>query len=191
MKSADPTKVYNSCLVYDSEGEAVARYDKIHLFVYSGAEEHHDEADTYLAGDKAVSFPFPLQDGSSLRIGLGICYDLRFPEQFRDYGADLIVLPSAFTVKTGEAHWEVLLRARAIENLCYVAAPAQAGTNPQGRSFYGHSMFIDGWGTVKQSLGPTETGVVEGNLDPEFLRHIRTILPALNNRAEFKVDNLK
>ncbi|MCD8339365.1 MAG: carbon-nitrogen hydrolase family protein [Burkholderiales bacterium] len=183
LKSEDPSKVFNSCLVYDNNGNLVARYDKIHLFIYAGTKEKHDEAKLYLAGKNPVSFLFPLEDGKKVKVGLGICYDLRFPEQFRNYDADLLILPSAFTVPTGQAHWEVLLRARAIENLCYVAAPAQTGTNAEGRSFYGHTLAIDGWGTVLDCMSKPETGFIESTVDLDFLSRIREELPALQNRV--------
>lgn len=173
-----PDKLLNSCLAYDPAGRPVARYDKIHLFGFAKGTERYDEAETIEAGPpQPVTF-----DAAGLRIGLGICYDLRFPELFRAMGpTDLIVLPAAFTDTTGRAHWELLLRARAIENQCYVLASAQGGRHPTGRMTHGHSMVVDPWGEVTASMEYGE-GVVLADLDPARIAEVRASLPALRHR---------
>ena len=176
--------VTNTCLVYDPYGAVACRYDKIHLFSYHTEEERYDEGSLYTPGHEAKSFIIPLDNGTDIKIGLAICYDLRFPGLFRHLGSpDLIVIPSAFTETTGRAHWETLVRARAIENLCYVCAPAQAGSNPDGRSFWGHSMAVDCWGKILGEMGQDDNGVFITELDPRFIAQVRNNLPALNNRV--------
>ena len=170
-------KVRNATLVFNPEGERVVRYDKIHLFGFDNGAERYDEAETIEPGEAVVTFEAPCG-----RVGLSVCYDLRFPELFRAMGpVDLIVLPAAFTYTTGQAHWEVLLRARAIENQCYVMAPAQGGRHPSGRRTYGDTLIIDPWGEVlaRQAEGP---GVVLAEMDHARLRDVRTRLPALKHR---------
>lgn len=170
-------KVRNTTLVYDARGERVARYDKIHLFGFQRGAERYDEAATIEAGAQVCAF-----DSPAGRTGLSVCYDLRFPELFRALGdTDLIVLPAAFTYTTGRAHWEVLLRARAIENQCYVMAPAQGGRHPSGRVTWGHSMIVDPWGEILacREEGP---GVVVADLDPARIAAVRESLPALAHR---------
>lgn len=169
-----PDKVRNSTLVFDDTGRRVARYDKVHLFSFESGRERYDESATIEAGNEVVCF-----DGPCGEIGLSICYDLRFPELFRAMGdVSLIVLPAAFTHTTGRAHWQVLLRARAIENLAYVVAPAQGGVHENGRHTWGQSLVADPWGQVlaQQAQGP---GVVLAELDPARLRSVRQQLPAL------------
>lgn len=171
-------KVRNTTLVFDDRGEQVARYDKIHLFGFQKGAERYDEAASIEPGAEVVTFDAPVG-----RVGLSVCYDLRFPELFRAMGAvNLIILPAAFTCTTGRAHWEVLLRARAIENQCYVMAPAQGGEHPGGRVTWGHTMIIDPWGEVLACLeyGP---GVVTAELDFARLASIRDSLPALRHRC--------
>lgn len=171
-------KVRNSTLVFDDRGEQVARYDKIHLFGFQRGAERYDESVTIEPGREVVRF-----DSPAGVTGLSVCYDLRFPELFRAFGeVDLIVLPAAFTYTTGRAHWEVLLRARAIENLCYVLAPAQGGRHPTGRMTWGHSMIVDPWGEVLacRDEGP---GVVIAELDPARIAEVRASLPALRHRC--------
>jgi predicted amidohydrolase len=173
----DPGKVRNACLVYDDAGKRVARYDKIHLFGFQSAAERYDEAATIEPGDTPVAVDSPFG-----RLGLSVCYDVRFPELYRSYApADVLFVPSAFTVPTGRAHWETLLRARAIENLAYLVAPAQGGRHPSGRSTWGHSMIIGPWGEVLASLesGP---GVVIAEIDPMKRDEARASLPALEHR---------
>jgi predicted amidohydrolase len=174
----DPLKLRNSCLVYDDAGRRVARYDKIHLFGFRKGEEFYDEAETIEAGRQPVAFDTPFG-----RIGLAICYDLRFPELFRALGTvDLLVLPAAFTETTGCAHWEMLLRARAVENQCYLLAAAQGGRHPNGRMTHGNSMIVDPWGEVLDRLDKG-AGVVAGKLDPARIADVRASLPALGHRV--------
>lgn len=177
LAAADPDKLLNTCLVFDDGGRPVARYDKIHLFGFSRGDEHYDERATIEAGDRVAVF-----DSPAGRVGLAICYDLRFPELFRAMGAvDLIVLPAAFTETTGRAHWEVLLRARAIENQCYVLAAAQGGRHPSGRVTHGNSMVVDPWGEIVARLDKGE-GVIVAELDPGRIAEVRRDLPALKHR---------
>ena len=167
----------NSTLVFDDTGHRVARYDKVHLFGFETSRERYDESATIEAGNEVVCF-----DGPCGEIGLSICYDLRFPELFRAMGeVSLIVLPAAFTHTTGRAHWQVLLRARAIENQCYVLASAQGGTHPHGRRTWGESIIIDPWGEVLASL-PEGPGVVVADVDPARIAGVRACLPALRHR---------
>jgi nitrilase len=177
LATDDPARVNNSCLVFDPEGRRVARYDKIHLFRFETATERYDENRTLIAGGTRATFDAPCG-----RVGLSVCYDLRFPELYRGLGdCALIVVPSAFTATTGAAHWEILLRARAIENQCYVLAAAQGGTHRNGRSTYGDSILIDPWGRIIDRLaaGP---GVVVGDVDPAVIAEVRDGLPALSHR---------
>ncbi len=178
LASPEAGKVLNTTLVYDPQGEPAGRYDKIHLFGFTRGSESYNESRTIVAGTQVRSVDTPLG-----RVGLSICYDLRFPELYRALGkCALIVVPAAFTHTTGRAHWEVLLRARAIENQCYVLASAQGGVHPNGRRTWGHSMLIDPWGEVKAVLDEGE-GVVTGQIDPAFLAGVRESLPALAHRT--------
>lgn len=177
MAAAEPGKVLNTTLVYDPQGRLAVRYDKIHLFNFTRGEESYDEARTIVHGREVGHF-----DGPFGRVGLSVCYDLRFPELYRALGdCSLIVVPAAFTYTTGRAHWEVLLRARAIENQCYVLAAAQGGHHPNGRRTWGHSMLIDPWGEVLDVVQEGE-GLACGEFDPERLRRVRESLPALRHR---------
>jgi deaminated glutathione amidase len=178
LMANDPAKLRNSCLVFDPAGQCVARYDKIHLFGFRKGEEFYDESATIEAGAAApVAFDTPFG-----RIGLGICYDLRFPELFRQLGfLDLIVLPAAFTDTTGRAHWEMLLRARAVENQCYLLAAAQGGLHPTGRMTHGNSMIVDPWGEVLARIDKGE-GSIMAELDPARIAEVRASLPALHHR---------
>jgi predicted amidohydrolase len=177
LVSNDAAKVMNTTLVYNPDGEAVGRYDKIHLFGFNKGLEAYDEARTIVPGEKIGAFEAPFG-----RVGLSVCYDLRFPELYRAMGeCALMVVPAAFTYTTGSAHWEVLLRARAIENQCYVLAAAQGGLHQNGRRTFGHSMLVDPWGTVKAVLAEGE-GVIEGAIDADFLASVRESLPALKHR---------
>ena len=177
LSTEDPARVRNSVLVFDPTGRRVARYDKIHLFGFSGQGETYDEARTIEAGSEVCVF-----EGPCGRIGLAVCYDLRFPELFRSMSeVALIVLPAAFTETTGRAHWEILLRARAIENQCYVLASAQGGEHQGGRRTFGHSMLIDPWGEVL-ALQPAGPGVAIGAIDLKRLAAVRESLPALCHR---------
>ena len=177
LASADPRRVRNSCLVYDATGAQVARYDKMHLFGFQmGAEQYHEER-TIEPGNQPVTVNTPFG-----RLGLSICYDLRFPELYRAMkDVDIILVPSAFTETTGRAHWETLLRARAIENLAYVVAPAQGGRHENGRETHGDSMIIDPWGAVLDRL-PHGAGMVIANVNLSHLQGLRRNLPALSHR---------
>ncbi len=178
LVSADAARVRNSCLVYDATGQQVARYDKIHLFGFQmGAEQYHEEH-TIEPGNTPVTVETPFG-----RIGLSICYDLRFPELYRAMkDIDIIFVPSAFTETTGRAHWETLLRARAIENLAYVVAPAQGGRHENGRETHGDTMIIDPWGTVLNRLS-RGAGVVIADVNLSHLQCLRRNLPALGHRT--------
>ena len=173
----DPARVKQAMLVYGADGERIARYDKIHLFRFTQGDEDYDEAKTISAGSTTQSLA-----ADCGRVGLSICYDVRFPELYRAFtDLALIVVPAAFTVPTGAAHWETLLRARAIENQCYVLAGAQSGTHPGGRRTWGHSMLVDPWGEVVASHadGP---GIVIGNIDAARIADVRARLPAFSHR---------
>lgn len=177
LAAEDADHVKNSCLVFDPEGRRCARYDKMHLFGYSNATERYDEAATISPGSEIVTFETPFG-----RVGVAICYDVRFPELFRAMGTvSLIVLPAAFTRTTGRAHWELLLRARAVENQCYVMAPAQGGTHASGRVTHGDTLIVDPWGEVLERL-PEGPGVVMADLSPARLAEVRASLPALMHR---------
>lgn len=177
IKTQDSAKVTNTALLFNPQGELVARYYKMHLFSYQDGTRNLDEGRTMVAGREVVTADAPWG-----RIGMSICYDLRFPELYRAMGnVDLILVQSAFTVPTGSAHWEVLLRARAIENQCYVLAAAQGGTHASGRQTYGHSILIDPWGEIVSVLLQDE-GVVMGVLDLERLKSVRQNLQALRHR---------
>ena len=173
-----PNKVRNSCLVYNDKGAQVARYDKIHLFGLDLGTEHYHEENTIESGDKVVVVDTPYG-----KIGLSICYDLRFPELYRAMGeVDMIMVPSAFTETTGKAHWETLVRARAIENLCYVIAPAQGGYHLSGRETHGNSMIVDPWGVILDRL-PRGSGIVIANINPKYQQSLRNSLPALKHKT--------
>ena len=179
----DPKRVLNTTLVFDDRGEEIARYDKIHLFGLDRGGDRFDESATIRAGRTPVVCDLPRAAGRALRIGLSICYDLRFPELYRRMApVDLIVVPSAFTYQTGQAHWEILLRARAIENQCYVLAAAQGGQHPNGRRTWGHSMLIDPWGGIIAEQAEGEA-VVLGELDLTRIAATRKALPALTHRV--------
>lgn len=178
LEASSKGKVRNACLVYDDKGKQVARYDKIHLFGLNLGNEQYREEDTIEPGDKVVVVDTPFG-----KLGLSICYDLRFPELYRAMGeVDIIVVPSAFTETTGKAHWENLIRARAIENLCYVLAPAQGGYHTSGRETHGNSMIVDPWGVVLDRL-PRGSGVVIATMNAGYLQSLRSSLPALQHRT--------
>ncbi|MDZ7584728.1 MAG: carbon-nitrogen hydrolase family protein [Thiobacillus sp.] len=177
LEASVANRVRNSCLVYDERGKLVARYDKIHLFGLDLGNERYQEARLIEPGDKVVIINSPFG-----RIGLSICYDLRFPELYRAMpDVDIIVVPSAFTATTGRAHFETLIRARAIENLAYVIAPAQGGYHLSGRETHGDSMIVDPWGVVLDRL-PRGSGVVIANINPAYQASLRKSLPALQHR---------
>jgi nitrilase len=179
LHAGRPGRVSNSTLAYGPDGLQVARYDKIHLFSFDNGRERYDEAAVLDPG----STPVALQAGP-LRVGLSVCYDLRFPELYRALmqpPCDVLSVPSAFTYTTGRAHWELLLRARAVENQCYVLAAAQGGTHENGRRTWGHSMVVDPWGEVL-AVRPEGEGVVLAEVDGERLASVRAQLPALQHR---------
>jgi deaminated glutathione amidase len=177
IECGEKDRICSACLVFDDQGRRVARYDKMHLFRFDGADERHDESRTLQPGAAPVALDSPFG-----RLALSICYDVRFPELYRGLGEfDAMFVPSAFTVPTGRAHWEILLRARAVENQAYVIAPAQGGLHASGRRTYGHTMVIDPWGEVL-AVRPEGEGVVLAQIDAERLREVRRALPALVNR---------
>lgn len=178
-------RVFNSSLAYNPQGACMARYDKIHLFRFDNGSESYDESRVLERGHTPTVFALPSRDGHTWHVGMSICYDMRFPELYRAYaeqGVDLILAPSAFTHITGQAHWEVLLRARAIENLSFVAAAAQGGVHPSGRRTWGQSLLIDPWGQVlaQQAQG---AGVVMADCDAARLQQLRSQLPSLQHRV--------
>lgn len=178
--ASDSRHVHNSSLVYAPSGQCVARYDKIHLFRFDNGREQFDESRVIERGAEPVTFDLPSIDGHRYRVGLSICYDLRFPELYRAMKADLLLVPSAFTWTTGQAHWEVLLRARAIENLAYVVAAAQGGVHENGRRTWGQSLIADPWGQILAQQAEGQAVVMAEVLD-ERLRAVRLQLPALNH----------
>jgi deaminated glutathione amidase len=180
----DPEHATNTTLVYGPQGQRAARYDKMHLFRYDDGERRHDEAATLRPGAQPVAVEVEARDGTRHRTGLSICYDLRFPELYRRLmqpPCDLLVVPAAFTWPTGQAHWELLLRARAVENQCYVVASAQGGRHENGRRTWGHTMVVDPWGTVLAVQDEGEA-VVLATLDAAVLARVRQQLPALEHR---------
>lgn len=178
LASPDPRRVFNTSLLYGPDGVVVARYDKIHLFSFKRGAEAYDESVAIQAGAQTRAVDTPVG-----RIGLSVCYDLRFPELYRSLGeVDLILAPAAFTYTTGKAHWETLLRARAIENQCYVLAAAQGGVHPNGRRTWGHSMLVGPWGDIIDVL-PEGPGLAGGNIDTQHLAEVRSALPALRHRV--------
>lgn len=177
IECAENDRILSACLVFDDSGRRVARYDKMHLFRFDGGDERYDESRTLEPGARGVALDSPFG-----RLALSICYDVRFPELYRGLGTfDAMFVPSAFTVPTGRAHWEILLRARAVENQAYVVAPAQGGLHASGRRTYGHTMVVDPWGEVL-ARRPEGEGVVLAQIDPERIRAVRASLPALSNR---------
>ncbi len=180
LQASDPQHVRNSSLVYAPTGHCVARYDKIHLFRFDNGQENYDESRVIERGGAPVTFDLPSIDGHLYRVGLSICYDLRFPELYRAMKADLLLVPSAFTRTTGRAHWEVLLRARAIENLAYVVAAAQGGVHDNGRRTWGQSLIVDPWGELLAQHAEG-AAVVMGDVLAGRLREVRLQLPALDH----------
>ncbi len=180
LQTADPHRVSNTCFAIGPDGRVLARYDKLHLFDVSIDEANtYRESDHVAPGTEVVTF-----EAAGLTLGLSICFDIRFPELYRRMagaGADVVFVPSAFTVPTGRAHWEVLLRARAIENQCYVVAPAQIGEHTKGRTSYGKSMIVDPWGVVA-ALAADEPGIIWADIDTGRIADVRNRLPALEKR---------
>lgn len=182
LRSEDPKRPYAACLVYDDAGRQVGRYDKVHLFDVRvpESEEAYRESRSTTPGSQPL-----LIDSPWGMLGVAVCYDLRFPELFRwmsREGMDLLVVPAAFTYRTGAAHWETLLRARAIENLCYLVAAAQTGTHPGGRQTYGHSMVVDPWGAILAESATGRPGIVRASVDTGRLRRLRQQFPVLEHR---------
>jgi nitrilase len=178
------SRVFNSSLVFSPTGQCVARYDKMHLFRFDNGVERYDESSVLVAGERPTLFDLPSIDGHVWRIGLSVCYDLRFAELYRHYaqsGAHVLLVPSAFTYATGQEHWEVLLRARAIENLAYVVAAAQGGTHENQRRTWGHAMLIDPWGKILAERAQ-DAGVVTAELSWDLMTQCRNRLPALEHR---------
>ncbi|MDQ5922136.1 MAG: deaminated glutathione amidase [Pseudomonadota bacterium] len=176
-KSPEANKYYNTCIVYNPSGEMVCHYNKIHLFKYADDTQNFDEGRTFTSGNDIVTFV-----AKNFNFGLSICYDLRFPELFRKMaGVDCIIMPAAFVYHTGKAHWEILLRARAIENQCYIIASDQGGIHDNGRHTFGHSMIIDPWGKVDNMLIEDE-GVVMGIMEKDTINNVRQQLQALQHR---------
>ena len=170
-------RVYSASQIYSDKGDRLARYDKIHLFRFAGKQGFIDEAQTLIAGQTPMTAKTPWGI-----IGLSVCYDLRFPELYRNMQADIISAPSAFTVETGKAHWEILLRCRAVENLAHVIAPAQCGKHPGGRTTYGHSMIVDPWGNILAEADGDEETVLFSDIDAAARNAWRERLPALKHR---------
>jgi nitrilase len=182
IRSENPAKTYAASLMFNAKGDIVARYDKIHLFdvMLSENQEVYTESDTTVPGKQPVVVDTPFG-----RVGMSVCYDLRFPELYRrlsEQGAQILLIPSAFTELTGKAHWDVLIRARAIENLCYVVAPGQGGYHTSGRTTYGHSMIVDYWGRVRD-VREKGAGVVLADIDLDALEQTRKTFPVLSHRC--------
>ena len=178
-------RVYNASLVFSPRGQCVARYDKIHLFKFDRGQESYDESRVLVRGQQPVKFELVDRSGQTWRIGMSVCYDLRFPELYRGYaksGVDMLLVPSAFTYTTGQSHWEVLLRARAIENQAFVVAPAQGGLHENGRRTWGHSLLVGPWGEILGELA-VNAGLVCHDLDFALLKNCQTSLPAQGHRV--------
>jgi nitrilase len=183
IRGTAPDRVYNASIVFSPEGLLAARYDKMHLFCFDNGRERYDEGQVLQAGDVPVACDM-VMSGQPWRMGLSVCYDLRFPELYRRLmqpPCDILAVPAAFTYTTGQAHWELLLRARAVENQCYVIAPAQGGRHDNGRRTWGHSMIIDPWGEILSVL-PEGEGVVMAEVKADRLAQVRAQLPALTHR---------
>ena len=183
IRGTAPDRVYNASIVFSPEGLLAARYDKMHLFCFDNGRERYDEGQVLQAGEVPVACDM-VMSGEPWRMGLSVCYDLRFPELYRSLmqpPCDILAVPAAFTYTTGQAHWELLLRARAVENQCYVIAPAQGGRHDNGRRTWGHSMVIDPWGEILSVL-PEGEGVVMAEVKADRLAQVRAQLPALTHR---------
>lgn len=181
IATEDPAHAANASLAFGPDGQSVARYDKMHLFRYDNGREHYDEAAVLAAGNTPTTFTLTDRAGAGWTVGMSVCYDLRFPELYRLLGADILLVPAAFTYTTGQAHWELLLRARAIENQAYVVASAQGGQHENGRKTWGQSMLIDPWGAILGQLA-SGAGVVLAEVSRDQLQQVRQQLPALQHR---------
>jgi nitrilase len=187
----DQSKVRAASLLYNHKGEVAARYDKIHLFdVVLSPDESYKESNHIEPGNELIVVDTPVG-----KLGLGVCYDIRFPEMFRylfNQGAEIIALPSAFTVKTGSAHWEVLSRSRAIENFAYFIGAAQGGTHTGGRKTFGHSLIVEPWGSIVAKIDGTEPGVIYTDINLEKLNEIRQSIPVSEHqKIVFDITNLR
>ena len=181
LEAKESNKVLNTSLVFDPKGKQIARYDKMHLFGFQTATEHYEESETISAGNQPGQFAIRVNE-IDWHFGLSICYDLRFPELYRALGqVDCHIIPAAFTYTTGKDHWEILLRARAIENQCYVLSSAQGGLHLNQRRTWGESMLIDPWGEILSNL-PEGEGFIQGRLSKDKLKEVRSKLPALKHR---------
>ena len=181
LEAKDPNKVLNTTLVFSPDGQRIGRYDKIHLFGFQTSTERYQESETIEAGEQPGIVKITIND-TEWSFGLSICYDLRFPELYRALGQlDCHIIPAAFTYTTGKDHWEILLRARAIENQCYVLASAQGGIHQNQRRTWGNTMLIDPWGDVLATL-PEGEGFISGVLSKDKLNEVRSKLPALAHR---------
>ena len=186
IRCPQPHKVHNTSMLLNPNGECVADYDKIHLFRFATDSEHYDEAAVIESGHQPVVAEVVDRRGHSWKLGLSVCYDLRFPELYRQLvaqGAQILLAPAAFTCTTGQAHWELLLRARAVENQCWMLAAAQGGRHVNGRQTWGHSMVVDPWGQVLAEQVAPGTGISYAVLDAAFLQQVRQRLPALEHRC--------
>ncbi|MBU3592576.1 carbon-nitrogen hydrolase family protein [Polynucleobacter sp. 71A-WALBACH] len=181
LEAKESNKVLNSSLVFNPQGQQIARYDKIHLFGFQTETERYEESETIAAGNQPGKVTININKVDWC-LGLSICYDLRFPELYRALGqVDCHIIPAAFTYTTGKDHWEILLRARAIENQCYVMSSAQGGLHLNQRRTWGESMLIDPWGEILSML-PEGEGFIQGTLSKDKLKEVRSKLPALKHR---------
>lgn len=186
IRTTDARRVHNTSLLFNPQGNCVAHYDKIHLFRFATETEHYDESVVIQAGHTPVVAELVDRSGHCWRLGLSVCYDLRFPELYREHtaqGAHILLAPSAFTYTTGRAHWELLLRARAVENQCWMLAAAQGGEHVNGRTTWGHSMVVDPWGQILAEQTTAGPGIRYADLDATVLQQVRQRLPALEHRC--------
>ena len=186
IQSAHHGKVHNTCMLFNPQGVCTASYHKIHLFRFQTAQEQYDESKVIAAGSEPILATLIDRSGHTWRLGLSVCYDLRFPELYRQYAslaADILLAPSAFTYTTGQAHWELLLRTRAVENQCWMLAAAQGGQHVNGRQTWGHSMVVDPWGYVMAQQEQPGAGISYAVLDTALLQQVRQRLPALEHRC--------
>lgn len=186
IQTHDPQRVRNTSMLFSPQGICVAHYDKIHLFRFATDMERYDEAVVIEAGQQPVVAEVVDRKGQAWKLGLSVCYDLRFPELYRQLvmqGANILLAPAAFTHTTGQAHWELLVRTRALENQCWMLAAAQGGLHANGRQTWGHSMVVDPWGQVQAEQTASGTGIGYAVLDAAFLQQVRQRLPALEHRC--------